>query len=63
MYGIQPRFLAAISMHETGNGTSPKSQTGNLMGISDKDGAIDYSNQNAVMTYFRSRGLKHHSDK
>lgn len=63
MYGIQPRFLAAISMHETGNGTSPKSQTGNLMGISDKDGAIDYSNQNAVMTYFRSRDLKHHSDK
>lgn len=63
MYGIQPRFLAAIAMHETGNGTSPKSQTGNLMGISDSAGAIDYSDKNAVLNYFSSRGLKHHEEK
>lgn len=63
MYGIQPRFLAAIAMHETGNGTSPKSQTGNLMGISNNTGAIDYSDKSAVLNYFSSRGLKHHEEK
>lgn len=63
MYGIQPRLLAAIAMHETGNGTSPASRTGNLMGISDGSGPINYSNSRAVDNYFNSRWLKQHKDK
>lgn len=38
-YGIDPKFLAAISMHETGNGTSPAFRNkNNAMGISDASG-------------------------
>ena len=38
-YGVDPRFLAAISMHETGNGTSSAFRNkNNAMGISGKGG-------------------------
>jgi len=43
-YNLDPRFLAAISMLETGNGTSKafKNQK-NAMGVSDSKGPISFS--------------------
>lgn len=63
MYGIQPRLLAAIAMHETGNGTSSASNTGNLMGISDNSGPLNYRNKNELDNYFNSRWLKQHPEQ
>jgi len=40
-YGVAPQILAAIAMHETGNGTSSAFRNkNNAMGISDKSGPI-----------------------
>jgi hypothetical protein len=42
-HGIDPRFLAAISMHETGNGTSSAYRNKrNAMGVSDSKGPIAF---------------------
>jgi hypothetical protein len=41
-YGVDPRILAAIAMHETGNGTSSAFKTkNNAMGISNASGPVD----------------------
>ena len=41
IYGVSPLLLAAISMNETGNGTSPAFRNkNNAMGISDESGPI-----------------------
>lgn len=43
-YGVDPRFLASISMHETGNGTSSAFRNkNNAMGISNRKGPIHIS--------------------
>jgi hypothetical protein len=40
-YGVDPKVLAAISMHETANGTSPAFRNkNNAMGISDASGPV-----------------------
>ena len=40
-YGVAPQILAAIAMHETGNGTSSAFRNkNNAMGVSDKSGPI-----------------------
>jgi hypothetical protein len=42
-FGVDPALLAAISMHETANGTSRAAvEKGNLMGISDRKGVRDW---------------------
>ena len=42
-YGVNPIFLAAVSILETGRGTSGAYQTGNnAMGISDKEGPVKF---------------------
>ena len=47
-YGVDPRFLAAISMHETGNGTSSAFRNkNNAMGISNRKGPIRMSSVEA----------------
>lgn len=44
-YGIDPKFLAAISMLETGKGTSKAFHNkNNAMGVSDRRGPISFSN-------------------
>ncbi len=44
-YGIDPKFLAAISMLETGKGTSSAFRNkNNAMGVSDRRGPISFSN-------------------
>jgi hypothetical protein len=44
-YGIDPKFLAAISMLETGKGTSKAFRyKNNAMGVSDRRGPISFSN-------------------
>lgn len=44
-YGIDPKFLAAISMLETGRGTSNAFRNkNNAMGVSDRRGPISFSN-------------------
>lgn len=41
-YGVDPKVLAAISMHETGNGTSSAFRNkNNAMGVSNNNGPID----------------------
>jgi hypothetical protein len=41
-YGVDPRVLAAISMHETGNGTSNAFRNkNNAMGVSNNSGPVD----------------------
>ena len=41
-YGVAPNILAAISMHETGNGTSPAFRNkNNAMGISNASGPVE----------------------
>jgi hypothetical protein len=41
-YGVDPKVLAAISMHETGNGTSSAFRNkNNAMGVSNNSGPID----------------------
>lgn len=42
-HGVDPRFLAAISMHETGNGTSSAFRNKrNAMGVSNRRGPISF---------------------
>ncbi|MEC0169918.1 M23 family metallopeptidase [Paenibacillus graminis] len=59
MYGIDPAFLAALSMHETGNGTSPgvknKNNVGGMM-RSDGNGQQSFSNLTAGV-YAMARNL------
>ncbi len=44
-YGVDPRFLAAVSMHETGNGTSSAyKDKRNAMGVSNSSGPIAFDN-------------------
>jgi len=41
-YGVDPKILAAIAMHETGNGTSSAFKNkNNAMGVSDASGPVD----------------------
>lgn len=47
-YGVDPRFLASISMHETGNGTSSAFRNkNNAMGISGRRGPLNMSSVEA----------------
>lgn len=47
-YGVDPRFLAAISMHETGKGTSSAFRNkNNAMGISNRKGPVRMSSVSA----------------
>lgn len=56
-YGVDPRFLAAISMHETGNGTSSAFRNKkNAMGISNRSGPIRMSSVEASIDKM-ARGL------
>lgn len=49
-YGINPIFLAAISMHEVGKSSMSDAGSGNnLMGISDGQGALHFSNADSSM--------------
>jgi hypothetical protein len=44
VYGVDPRLLAAISIHETGNGTSHAFRTKkNAMGVSDSSGPVSFT--------------------
>ena len=54
---MDPRFLAAISMHETGNGTSSAFRNkNNAMGISGKKGPLHISSVEASIDKM-ARGL------